>query len=48
MEPLLLNKSLMKSLVLQNLSLLFDAIDSEKNLGYAICEACKICQACCS
>jgi len=48
MEPLLLNKCLMKSLVLQNLSLVFDATDSEKHLGYAICQACKIYQACCS
>jgi len=30
MEPLLLNKSLTKSLVWQNFSLLFDAFDSEK------------------
>jgi len=30
--------------VWQNFSLLFNAIDSEKYLGYAICQACKICQ----
>jgi len=29
----------MKRLVWQNLSLLFDAIDSEKHLGYAICQS---------
>jgi len=48
MEPFLLIKWLIKSLVWQNFNLLFDAIDSEKYLGYAICQACKICQACCS
>jgi len=32
----------MKSLVWHNFSLLFDAIDSEKYLGYAICQVCKI------
>jgi len=31
-----------KSLVWQNFSLLFDAIDSEKYLGYAMCQACKM------
>jgi len=30
--------------VWQIFSLLFNAIDSEKYLGYAICQACKICQ----
>jgi len=33
--------------VWQNFSLLFDAIDSEKYLGYAICQACKVCQTFC-
>jgi len=37
----------MKNLVWQNFSLLFDVIDSEKYLGYVICQACKICQAFC-
>jgi len=52
MEPLLLNKRLIKSLV-QNFSLLIDPTDSEKYLryvklaGYAIYQACKICQARC-
>jgi len=27
--------------------LLFNAIDSEKYLGYTICQACKICQTFC-
>jgi len=36
-----------KSLVWQLFSLLFDAIDYEKYLSVAICQACKICQACC-
>jgi len=27
----------MESLIWQNFSLIFDAIDSEKNLGHAIC-----------
>jgi len=40
MEPLLLNKWLIKSLVWQNLGLPFDAVDSEKYLDYAICQAC--------
>jgi len=32
----------------QNFSLLFNAIDSENSLGYAIsCQACKICQSFC-
>ena len=31
-----------KSLVWQNFSLLFDAIDSEKYLGYAMCQVCKM------
>ena len=30
--------------VWQNFILLFNAIDSENSLGYAICQACKICQ----
>jgi len=30
--------------VWQNFSLLFNAIDLEKYLGYTICQACKICQ----
>ena len=34
-----LNKSLIKSMVWQNVRLLFDAIDSEKYIGYAICQA---------
>jgi len=33
--------------VWQNSSLLFNAIDSEKYLGYAICQACKMCQTFC-
>jgi len=33
--------------VWQNFSLLFNAIDSEKYLGYAICQACKVCQTFC-
>ena len=33
--------------VWKNFSLLFNAIDSEKYLGYAICQACKICQTFC-
>ena len=47
MEPLLLNKCVIKRLVRQTFSLFFVAIDSEKCLGYAICLAWKICQACC-
>ena len=31
----------------QRFSLLLTAIDSEKYLGYVICEACKICQTFC-
>jgi len=42
LEPLLLNKELIKSLVRQNFSLLFDAINSKKKFGYATCQACKI------
>jgi len=38
--PLLINKQSMKSLVCQNFNLFFDAIDSGKYLGYAICQAC--------
>jgi len=30
--------------VWQNFSLVLNATDSEKYLGYAICQACKICQ----
>jgi len=30
--------------VWQNFSLVFNAIDSKKYLGYEICQACKICQ----
>jgi len=30
--------------VWQNFRLLFNATDSEKYLGYTICQACKICQ----
>ena len=33
--------------VWQSFSLLFDAIDSQKHLGYVICQACKICQNFC-
>jgi len=33
--------------VWQNFSLLFNAIASEKYLGYAICQACKVCQTFC-
>jgi len=33
--------------VWQNFSLLFNAIDSEKYFGYAICQACNICQTFC-
>jgi len=33
--------------VWQNFSLLLNATDSEKYLGYAICQACKICQTFC-
>jgi len=33
--------------VCQNFSFLFNAIDSEKYLGYAVCQACKICQTFC-
>jgi len=33
--------------VWQNFSLLFNAIDLEKYLGYVICQACKICQTSC-
>jgi len=33
--------------VWQNFSLHFDAIDSEKYLGYTVCQACKICQTFC-
>jgi len=33
--------------VWQNFSLLLNAIDSEKYLGYTICQACKICQTFC-
>jgi len=40
-EPLLLNKWIIQSLMWQNLSLLFDAIGSEKYVGYAICQASK-------
>jgi len=40
MEPFLLNKWLTKSLVWQNFNVRFDAIDSEKYLGYAICQPC--------
>jgi len=29
------------------LSVLFNATDSQKYLGYAICQACKICQTFC-
>jgi len=47
MEPLLLNKWLIKSLVWQKFSLLFDAIDCEKYLGHAIRQACMLCQVCC-
>jgi len=36
-----------KSLVWQNFSLRFDAVDSEKYLGYVIRQVCEICQACC-
>jgi len=43
---LLLNKWLIKSLVWQTFSLLVDVIDSERYLGYTICQACKICQVC--
>jgi len=46
MEPLLLNKLLIKSMLWQNFNLLFDAFHSEKCLGSAICQACKICQVC--
>jgi len=40
MKPLLLNNLLMKDLLWQNFSLLFDVIYSEKYLGYAICHDC--------
>jgi len=33
--------------VWQNFSLLFNAIDLEKYIGYAICQACKVCQTFC-
>jgi len=33
--------------VCQNCSLLFIAIDSEKYLGYAICQSCMVCQTSC-
>jgi len=33
--------------VWQSFSLLFNAIDLQKYLGYALCQACKICQAFC-
>ena len=33
--------------VWQSFSLLFNAIDSQKHLGYVICQACKICQNFC-
>jgi len=36
-----------KKLGVQNFSFIFCAVDSEKYLGYAICKACKICQARC-
>jgi len=47
MEPLLPNKRLIKSMVWQNFSLLFDGINSETFLGYAIYPAGKICETCC-
>jgi len=37
MEPMLQKKWLIKSLVWQNFSLLFDAIDSERCLGSVYC-----------
>jgi len=33
--------------VWQNFSLLFNAIEPEKYLGYAVCQVCKICQTFC-
>ena len=33
--------------VWKNFGLLFNAIDLEKYLGYAICQACKICETFC-
>jgi len=33
--------------VWQSFSLLFNAVDSQKHLGYVICQACELCQNFC-